>query len=190
MALHDQIPPPREENRLPSPSGSADAQSDHSDDEQDSTARFEEEFEEPDLPAARINSPPDEQPPQCQEQARIIDQGTGVWHFAPKGITCPQILDHENISDNEREIILKQCSKRLLRCLRHEVAGCSIAMQPGGGSQSKKLPEDHRENSTNTIRRTQRETYVLCFLEFANQGILPDSFEPYPRIQVECVQRR
>ena len=25
---------------------------------------------------------------------------------------------------------------------------------------------------------------------YANQGVLPDSVEPYPRIQAKCVQRR
>ena len=62
LALHDQIPPPLEENRLPDPTGFTDAQSDHSDDEQEATILSEEQFEEPALPAARINSPPDEQP--------------------------------------------------------------------------------------------------------------------------------
>ena len=104
LALHDETPPPREENRLPSPSGFADAQSGHSDDEQYPTARSEEEFVEPDLPAPRINSLPDEQRPLCEGQAGIIDQGTDVWHFAPKGITRPQILDHENTSDNDCEV--------------------------------------------------------------------------------------
>ena len=135
LALYDQLPPPKEENRLPSPSGFVDAQSesDHSDDdEQIPTALSEDEVEEPDLPAPRINSPPDEPPPRCEEEARTINQGTDVWHFAPKGTTCPKILDHQNISDYDREVVLKQCSKRLLRRLRREVFGFNIAMQPGG----------------------------------------------------------
>ena len=133
LALHDQFPLPMEENRLPSPSGYADAQSesDRSDDEQEPTALSEEEVEEH-LPAPRINSPPDESPPLCEAQAKIIDQGVDVWCFAPKGIIRPQIRDHENISDHDREIVLKRCSKRLLRCLRREVSGCNIAVQPGG----------------------------------------------------------
>ena len=134
LALHDQFPPPMEENRSPSPSGFADAQSesDRSDEEQGPTALSEEEVEEPDLPAPRINSPPDEPPPLCEAQAKIIDQGIDAWYFAPKGIIRPQILDHENISDHGRGIVLKECSNRLFRCLRHEVSGCIIAMQPGG----------------------------------------------------------
>ena len=30
---------------------------------------------------------------------------------------------------------------------------------------------------------------LLCFVEFVIQGILHDSFEPYPGIQMKCVQR-
>ena len=89
--------PPKEESRLPSPSGFVDAQSesDHSsDDEPIPTALSEDEVEEPDLPAPRTDSPPDEPPPLCDEQAKIMNQGIDVWHFAPNGIICPKILDH------------------------------------------------------------------------------------------------
>ena len=69
LVLYYQFGPPKEENRLPSPSGFVDAQSesDHSfDDEQIPTALFEDEGEEPDLPAPRSHSPPDESPPLCE----------------------------------------------------------------------------------------------------------------------------
>ena len=133
--LYDQFGLPREENRLPSPSGFVDAQSesDHSsDDEPVPTALSEDGVEEPDLPAPRTNSPPNEPPPLCEERAKIMDQGIDVWHFAPNAIIRPKVLDHQNMSDYDREGVLKQCSKRLLRYLRHEVSGCNIAMQPGG----------------------------------------------------------
>ena len=145
LALYDQFGPPKEENRLPSPSGFVDAQSesDHSsDDEQIPTALSEDGVEGPDLPAPRINSPPDEPPPLCEERAKIIHQGDDVWHFAPNGTTRPKTLDHQNISDYDREGVLKQCSKRLLRCLRHEVSGCNITQcNLGVGSQSQKPSE-------------------------------------------------
>ena len=137
LALYDQLGPPKEENRLPnlSPSGFVDVQfeSDHSsDDEPIPTALSEDEVEEPDLPAPRINPPPDEPPPLCEEQANIINQGIDVWRFAPNGIFRQKVLDHQNRSDSDRGGVLKQCSKRLLRCLRHEVSGCNITMQLGG----------------------------------------------------------
>ena len=78
LALCDQFPLPKEKNRLLSPSGLVDAQSesDHSDDdEQIPTALSVDEVEESDLPAPRTNSPPDEPPPLCEEHAKIIDQG-------------------------------------------------------------------------------------------------------------------
>ena len=101
LALHDDSSPPSEQNRLPSPSGFADAQSDsdHSDDEDRiPTDKSEDEVEEADLPARRINSPPSEWPPVNQEQAKIIDQGIDVWHFAPQVLTRPKVLEHQNIS--------------------------------------------------------------------------------------------
>ena len=57
LALFDQFGPPKGENRLPSPSGFVDSQSesDHSsDDEPVPTALSEDEVEEPDLPAPRM----------------------------------------------------------------------------------------------------------------------------------------
>ena len=192
LALYDQLGPPKDENRLPSPFGSFDAQSesDHSSDEEPvPTALSEDEVEEePDLPAPRINSPPKEPPPLCEEQAKIIDQGIDVWHFAPNAIIRPKILDHQNMLDYDREGVLKQCPKRLLRCLRHEVSGSNIAMQPGGwvpvSEAIRGLTEEFTEYKSQSPKRD-----VLCVLEYANQGILPDSIEPYPRIQVKCVQR-
>ena len=134
LALYGQFGPPKEENRLPSPSGIVDAQSesDHSsDDEQIPTTLSEDEVEEPDFPAPRINSPPDESPPLCEEQAKVMHQGVDLWHFAPNGTIRPKVLDHQNMSDYDRGGVLMQCSKRLLRYLRREVSGCNIAMQPG-----------------------------------------------------------
>ena len=136
--VHDEFPFSSGQNRLPSPSGFADAQSDseHSgDEERIPTDISEDEVEESDLPARRTNSTPSEWP-------KIIDQGIDVWHFAPKMPTRPKVLEHQNISEYERESFLKLCSKRLLRCLRHEVPGCNVAMQPGGGYQSQKQSED------------------------------------------------
>ena len=57
----------------------------------------------------------------------------------------------------------------------------------GGGPQFQEPSEDGRNNSQNTIRRIQRD--ILCVLEYASQGVLPDSIEPYPRIHVKYVQR-
>ena len=189
LALYDQFGPPKKENRLPSPSGFVDAQSesDHSsDDEPIPTGLSEDEVEEPDPPAPRINPPPDEPPPLCEEQAKIINQGIDVWHFAHNGSIRPKIPDHQNMFDYDRGGVLKQCSKRLLRCLRREVSGCNIAMQLGGwvpvSEAIRGLTKEFTEhNSQNPMRD------LLCVPEYANQGILPDSIEPYPRIQVKCV---
>ena len=61
-------------------------------------------------------------------------------------------------------------------------------MQPGGGSQSKKLSEDYvrREFTEHNSQNPKRD--LLCVLHFANQGILPDSSEPYPKIQGKFVR--
>ena len=112
-------------------SGFADAQSDS--DSSDGGERIPteihgEEVEQPDLSARRTNPPPNEPPPMNEERAKITDHGIDVCHFAPKVLTPTKALDHQNISEQERESFLKICSKRLLRCLRHEVPGCNIAM--------------------------------------------------------------
>ena len=195
LALHDQFPPPLEENRLPCPSGFTDAQSEsgHSDDdEQSPTQLSQDEVEEPVLAKRRTNSPPNEPPPPwpplCEEQAKIIDQGINVWRFAPNGPNRPQILDHKNISDHGRQDFLKQCSKRLLRYLRREVSGCNIAMQLGGWvpvpEAIRGLSKEFSEANSNNPERD-----LLCVLEFANQGVFNNSFEPYPRVQLRCVQK-
>ena len=59
------------------------------------------------------------------EQAGIMDQGIDV-------VISTKFFDSDYIAEDHRELVLKQCSKRWFRCLRHEVAGCNIAMQPGG----------------------------------------------------------
>ena len=61
-------------------------------------------------------------------------------------------------------------------------------MQPGGwapvseaiGGLTKSFTERNSQNPKRDL---------LCVLEYANKGVLPDSIEPYPRIQVKCVQR-
>ena len=191
LALHGEFSPSFKQNRLPSPSGFADARSDsdNSDDEERiPTDIFEDEVEESDLPARRTNSPPSEWPRMNEEQAKIIDQGIDVWRFAPKGLSRPKILDHQDISDYEREGFLKLCSKSLLRCLRHEVPGCNIAMQPGGwvpvSEATRGLSREFNDHDSQNPKRD-----LLCVLGFANRGILPNSYEPYPRIQLKCVQK-
>ena len=83
---------------------------------------------------------------------------------------------------------MKTCSKRLLGCLRHEVAGCNIAMQPGGWAPVSEairgLSKEFRDHNSLNYKRG-----LLCILEYANQGILPDSNESYPRIQFKCVEK-
>ena len=148
LALYDQFGLPKEENRMPSPSGFVDAQpeSDHSShDEPIPTALFEDEVEEPDLPAPRTNSPPDEPPPLCDEQAKIINQGIDVWHFAPTGTFRPNMLDHQNMSDYDREGVLKQCSKSPKSYSDVFVAKSQDAIpqcNPEGGSLFQKPSED------------------------------------------------
>ena len=102
--------------------------------------------------------------------------------------TRPKVLEHQNISEYERESFLKLCSKRLLRCLRHEVSGCNIAMQPGGWVPvSEAVRGLSREFNDHDSQNPKRD--LICVLEFANQGILPNSYEPCPRIQFKCVQK-
>ena len=61
-------------------------------------------------------------------------------------------------------------------------------MQPGGWVQVSEairgLTKEFTEHNSQNPKRD-----LLCVLEYANQGIPPDSSEPYPRIQVKCVQR-
>ena len=145
LALYGQFAPLKEENKLPSPSGFVDAQSesDHSrDDEPIPTALSEDEVEEPDFPAPRIDSPPDEPPPLCEEQAKIIHQGYDVRHFAPNGIIRPKVLDHQDVSDYDRESVLKQCSKRLGKDIATKYQDAISQCNLGGGSQSQKPSKD------------------------------------------------
>ena len=83
---------------------------------------------------------------------------------------------------------MKNCSKRLLRCLRHEVAGCNIAMQLGGwvpvSEAIRGLSKEFRDHNSQNHRQD-----LLCILECANQGILTDSNESYPRTQFKYVMK-
>ena len=132
LALHDDGSPPTEPHRLPSPSRFADAQSD-SDSSDEENRIPTDTVEDPNLSSRRPDSATTEWPVMNEEQAKIIDQGIDVQYYAPKSPTRPKALEHLNISEFERDSFMKTRSyKRLLRCLRHEVAGCNIAMQPGG----------------------------------------------------------
>ena len=130
LALHDDGIPPIEPHRLPSPCRFADAQSD-SDNSDEDTRISTDEVEDPN-PSSRQPDSAMTEWPVMKERAKIIDQGIDLHFYAPKPPVRVKALDHMNISEFERENFLKTCSERLLRCLRHEVAGCNIAMQPGG----------------------------------------------------------
>ena len=188
LAQHDDGVPPTEPRRLPSPCRFADAQSDSSHNSDEETRISTDEVEDPNLSSRRPDSATTEWPVMNEEQAKIIDQGIDVHFYAPRSPTRPAVLEHMNISEFECENFMKTCSTRLLRCLRHEVAGCNIAMQPGGwvpvSEATRGLSKEFRDhNSQNHIRD------LLCILEYANQGILTDSNKSYPRIQFKCVKK-
>ena len=110
-----------------------------------------------------------------EEQAKIIDQGIDLHHFAPMSPTRPKVLEHLNISEFEREGFMKTCSKRLLRRLRHEVAGCNIAMQPGGwvpvSDATGGLSKEFRDHTSLNPKRDLLCTYV--FLNTRSKGFFP-----------------
>ena len=149
---------------------------------------FQQTVEDPNLSSRRPDSATTEWPVMNEEQAKIIDQGIDVHFYAPRSPTRPKVLDHMNISEFERENFMKTCSKRLLRCLRHEVAGCNIAMQPGGWVPvSEAIRGSSKEFRDHNSQNHKRD--LLCILEYANQGVLTDSNESYPRVQFKCVRR-
>ena len=61
-------------------------------------------------------------------------------------------------------------------------------MQPGGWVPvSEAIRGLSREFNDHESRNPRRD--LLCILEFANQGVLPSPFEPYPRIQFKYVEK-
>ena len=187
LALHDDGIPPTEPHRLLSPCRFADAQSDSGNSDEDSRISID-EVEDPNPSSRQPDSATTELPVMNEEQAKIIDQGIDVHFYAPKSPARAKVLDHMNISEFERENFLKTCPKRLLRCLRHEVAGCNIAVQLGGWvpvfEAIRGLSKEFRDHNSENHKRD-----LLCILEYANQGILTDSYGSYPRIQFKCVMK-
>ena len=75
LALHDDGSPPSESNRLPSPSGFADAQSDSGNNDDEDRIPTD-EVEEPNLSARRIKSPPIEWLTVNEERQRSSTKGS------------------------------------------------------------------------------------------------------------------
>ena len=187
LALHDDGSPPSEANRLPSPSGFADAQSD-SDNSDEENRNPTDEVEEPNLSARRTNSATIEWPVMNEEQAKIIDQGIDVYHFAPMSPTRPKVLEHRNISEFERESFMKnwfevaQMPQARSRWVQDRNATWGLGTSLGSNQRTKQRIQRSR------IPEPEKGPSVYVFLNTRTKGFFPiPTSHTNPRIQFKCV---
>ena len=188
LALHDDGFPPTEPHRLLSPCRFEDAQSDFDNSDEEIIISTD-EVEVPNVSSRGPDSATTECPVMNEEQAKIIDQGIDVHFYAPRSPSRPKVLEHMNISEFERENFMKTCFKRSLRCLRHEVAGCNIAMQLGGwvpvSEAIRGLSKEFRDHNSQNHKRS---TFCV-FLNTRAKGFSPTPTSHTPEFQSECVEK-